>query len=70
MSDNQRRYRGIKHQLLQLCPNAKGRQLQHLSVLAGLISGIVGNRHTALPNVAAKIADDTKPTSRVNGLVA
>ena len=68
MSDNLRRYRAIKHQLLQLCPDAKGRQLQYLSVLAGLISGIVGSRHTALPNVASKIVDDTKLTSRVKRL--
>src|ERR1700709_1536355 len=68
MSDNLRRYRAIKQQLLQLCPDAKGRQLQYLIVLAGLISGIVASRHTALPNVAAKIVDATKPTSRVKRL--
>ena len=68
MSDNLRRYRAIKQQLLQLCPDAKGRQLQYLMVLAGLISGIVASRHTALPNVASKIVDATKPPSRIKRL--
>ena len=55
MSDNLRRHHAIKAHLLQLCPEASGRQRQHLSVLAALISGIVGSRHTNLPNIAAKV---------------
>jgi Transposase DDE domain len=68
MSDNLRRHRAITQKLLQLCPDAKGRQLQHLRVLSGLISGIVGARHTALPNVASKLVDGTKRESRVKRL--
>jgi hypothetical protein len=68
MSDNLCRHRAIKKQLLQLCPDAKGRQMQYLIVLSGLISGIVGSRHTALPNVAAKIVDNTKRESRIKRL--
>ncbi len=68
MSDILRRHRAIKQQLLQLFPEARGRQLQHLTVLAGLISGLVGSRHTGLPNVAAKIVDGTKRESRIKRL--
>lgn len=68
MSDNHRRQSAIKAQLLQLCPGAQGRQMQYLTVLSALISGIVGSRHTALPNVAAKIVDDTKRESRIKRL--
>lgn len=32
MVDSLRRHRAIKEQLLQLCPNATGRALQHLEV--------------------------------------
>lgn len=65
MSDNLRRHRAINQQLLQLHPQAKGRQLQYLTVLAALISGIVGSRHCNLPNIAAKIPDKTKRESRI-----
>ena len=67
MSDNFHRHRAIKSQLLQLHPTAAGRELQYLNVLSGLISGIVGSRHTSLPHVAAKIADGkrVKRESRV-----
>jgi hypothetical protein len=65
MSDNLRRHRAIKGQLMQLHPGAKGRSLQYLTVLAALISGIVGSRHTSLPNVAAKVPDATKRESRI-----
>ena len=65
MSDNLRRHRAIKDQLLQVCPGASGRQRQHLIVLSAIISGIVGSRHSALPNIAAKVPDETKPQSRV-----
>ncbi len=54
MSDNLRRHRAIKEHLLQLCPKASDRQRQYLSVLAAIISGMVGSRHSNLPNIAAK----------------
>src|SRR5947209_9938109 len=65
MNDNLRRHRAIKEHLLQLCPDASGRQRQHLSVLAALISGIVGSRHSNLPNVAAKVPTGTKRESQI-----
>jgi hypothetical protein len=68
MSDNLHRHRAIKKQLLQLHPQAQGRQLQHLNVLSALISGIVGSRHTSLPNIAAKVPDGTKRESRIKRL--
>ncbi|HEX2916102.1 MAG TPA: IS4 family transposase [Chloroflexia bacterium] len=55
MNDNLRRHRAIKEHLLQLCPNATSRQRQYLSVLAGIISGMVGSRHSNLPAIAAKV---------------
>jgi hypothetical protein len=65
MSDNLRRHHSIKAHLLQLYPEANGRQRQHLSVLAAIISGIVGSRHTNLPNIAAKVPTGTKRESQV-----
>jgi hypothetical protein len=65
MNDNLRRHRAIKDHLLQLWPAASGRQRQHLSVLAALISGIVGSRHSNLPNVAAKVPTGIKRESQV-----
>src|SRR4051812_8753658 len=65
MNDNLRRHRAIKEHLLQLCPDASGHQKQHLLVLAALISGIVGSRHTNLPNIAAKVPTSTKRESQV-----
>jgi hypothetical protein len=65
VSDNLRRHRAIKQQLLQLHPQAQGRELQYLTILAMLISGIVGSRHSALPNIAAKVPDETKRESRI-----
>jgi hypothetical protein len=65
MNDNLRRHRAIKEYLLQLCADATGHQKQHLLVLAALISGIVGSRHTSLPNIAAKISTRTKRESQV-----
>jgi hypothetical protein len=65
MSDNLRRHRAIKDHLLQLCPKASGRQRQHLSVLAALISGIVGSRHSHLPAIAAKVPQGIKRESQV-----
>ena len=65
MNDNLRRHRAIKDHLLQLCPEANGHQKQHLLVLAALINGIVGSRHTNLPNIAAKVPTSTKRESQV-----
>src|SRR5215210_2137768 len=59
MSDNLRRHRAIKEHLLQACPAASSRQRQHLSVLAAIISGIVGSRHANLPAIAAKVPTPT-----------
>ena len=67
MGDNLRRYRAINDKLLQLFPNAVGRQKHYLLVLAALISGIVGSRYSHLPTIAAKILgqDKNKRESRV-----
>jgi hypothetical protein len=67
MSDNLRRHRAIKEHLLQLCPKASDRQRQYLSVLAAIISGMVGSRHSNLPAIAAKVpsAKGTKRESRI-----
>jgi hypothetical protein len=65
MSDNLRRHRAIKEQLLQLCPEASGRQRQHLCILAAIINGIVGARHAGLPNVASKAPEGPKRESQI-----
>lgn len=67
MSDNLRRHRAIKEHLLRLCPKATDRQRQYLSVLAALISGMVGSRHSNLPNIAAKVpsTNGTKRESQI-----
>ena len=67
MHDNLRRHRAIKDHLLQLCSDASGRQKQHLMVLAAMaiISGIVGSRHSNLPNIAAKVPSGVKRESQV-----
>ena len=67
MSDNLKRYRAINAKLMQLFPKSSGRQKQYLLVLAALISGMVGSRHSHLPTVAAKIPgqDKNKRESRV-----
>jgi hypothetical protein len=65
MSDNLRRHRAIKDQMLQLCPEASGHQRQHLIILAAIVSGIVGSRHTNLPNIAAKVPTGPKRESQV-----
>ena len=69
MSDNLRRYRAIRHALVQCYPTAsQGNFARHLTTLAALISGIVGSKSTQLPSVATKIPDGTKPESRVKRL--
>lgn len=65
MSDNLRRHRAIKDQLLQLWPEASARQSQHFCVLAAIISGIVGSRHTHLSKVAAKVPESAKRESQI-----
>jgi hypothetical protein len=66
MSDNLRRYRAIRHALVQYYPtSSQGNFARHLSTLAALISGIVGSKSTQLPHIAAKVPDGTKPESRV-----
>ena len=69
MSDNQRRYRAI-HQALTQCYQGpiRGRMAQHLTTLAAFISGIVGSQSSQLPKIATKIADRSKPESRVKRL--
>jgi Transposase DDE domain len=66
MSDNLRRYRAIRHALVQYYPtSARGNFARHLNTLAALISGIVGSKSTQLPHIAMKVPDGTKPESRV-----
>ena len=69
MSDNQRRYRAI-HQALTQCYRGpiSGRMAQRLTTLAAFISGIVGSQSSQLPEIATKIADQSKPESRVKRL--
>jgi Transposase DDE domain len=66
MSDNLRRYRAIRHALVQCYPTSSlGNFARHLNTLAALISGIVGSKSTPLPHIAMKVPDGTKPESRV-----
>src|SRR4030095_13670408 len=66
MSDNLRRYRAIRHALVQCYPTSSlGNFARHLNTLAALISGIVGSKSTQLPHIATKAPDGTKPESRV-----
>src|SRR6266702_6492297 len=66
MSDNLRRYRAIRHALVQCYPtSSRGNFARHLNTLAALISGIVGSKSTQLPHIATKVPDGTKPESRV-----
>ncbi|MBI1800812.1 MAG: hypothetical protein HYR71_04200, partial [Chloroflexi bacterium] len=65
MSDSLKRYRAIKDGLKQLYPDEpKGNVARHLSVLAALISGIVGSHSTQLPKIAAELPGPTKAESR------
>ena len=69
MSDNHRRYRAIRSALTQCYPGElSGRMVQHLTVLAGFISGIVGSKSSQLPSIASKIPDRAKFESRVKRL--
>ena len=69
MSDNHWRYRAIREALTQGYPGEiSARMAQHLTVLAAFISGIVGSKSSQLPSIATKIADRSKPESRVKRL--
>ena len=69
MSDNHRRYRAICRALRQCYPgDLSGRMTQHLTILAALISGIVGSKSSQLPSIATKVPDRAKPDSRVQRL--
>lgn len=66
MSDNARRYRSIRNGLKSIYPSEpKGNLARHLNTLAAMISGIVGGKSSNLSSVSSKVADNTKPESRV-----
>src|SRR5438270_13280636 len=66
MSDNLRRYRAIRHALVQCYPTSSvGNFARHLNTLAALMSGIVGSKSTQLPHIATKVPDGTQSESRV-----
>ena len=66
MSDCVRRYRAIREALNNCYPGEpRGNQARHLNTLAGLISGLVGAKHSHLPKLAGEVPDGTKPASRV-----
>lgn len=69
MSDNLRRYRAIRHALIQGYPGEPcGRVAQHLTTLAAFISGIVGSKKSQLPHIASKIPARATPDSRAQRL--
>lgn len=66
MNDCVRRYRAIREALQNIYPEEpRGNQARHLNTLAGLISGLVGAKHSHLPKLAGEVPDGTKPASRV-----
>lgn len=66
MTDNVRRFRAIHKALITYYPGtAKGNLARHLLTLAALITGIVGSRRAALPEIAAKAPDHAKAESRI-----
>jgi len=66
MSDNHQRYRSIRMALSQMyAAEPKGMDAKQLTVLACLISGIIGSRSTNYPKIANKVPDRTKLESRV-----
>lgn len=65
MSDSRRRYDAIRGKLLQLWPQQPtGRQVQSLTVLALMISGIVGSKSTQTRQVARQAGVGGKVDSR------
>ena len=64
MGDNKTRYREIRNSLEKSYPTQpKGNFSRNLNTLAAMISGIVGSKSTQLPKIAAKVAEEIKPTS-------
>ena len=60
MSDTYRRYRAIKHGILQFYqPRPQGHREKHLNTLAALICGLIGAKHAHLPACA-----DHAPSNR------
>jgi hypothetical protein len=69
MSDNLKRYRAICDGLKQFFPQQlTPRQWQHFRVMAAMINGIVGSRHTHLPRVADKFPASAHRESRIKRL--
>ncbi|MCA9869256.1 MAG: IS4 family transposase [Anaerolineae bacterium] len=65
MSDSRRRYDAIRSKLLQLYPQQPtGRQMQSLTVLMLMISGIVGSKSTQTRQVAKQSGESGKVESR------
>ncbi|MCP4108117.1 MAG: hypothetical protein GY749_21650, partial [Desulfobacteraceae bacterium] len=65
MSDNKIRYRKVRKSLEDLYPvQPQGNAARHLNTPAAMISGIVGSRSSSLPEIANKVPDGTKETSR------
>lgn len=65
MCDNAKRFRAARNQLAKLFPdNPSGNSARHLNTLSGLVSGIVGSKSVHLPQVALKVPDGNKPSSR------
>jgi hypothetical protein len=66
MSDSHLRYRTIRTALEQLFPkDLNGHQRRHLTVLAALMSGIVGSRSSQLPAIASKVPGSAQRESRI-----
>jgi hypothetical protein len=69
MSDNPKRYRAICDGLMQFFPKQlTPRQWQHFRVMAAIINGIVGSRHTHLPRLADKFPVPINRESRIKRL--
>lgn len=65
MSDSRRRYNAIKDKLLQLwAKQPTGREMQSLTVLGLMISGIVGSKSTQTRQVAKQAGVGGKVDSR------
>ena len=64
MGDNKTRYREIRNSLEEFYPaQPRGNFSRNLNTLAAMVSGIVGSKSTQLPKIAAKVAEEIKPTS-------
>lgn len=64
MSDNAKRFCIIRKELTKLFPSLQGNAGRHLNTLAAFVSGIIGAKNVHLPEVANKVPDGTKLTSR------